>query len=153
MSKLTSAAILLVIAGCSGAPESNAEPKETPLAIKASDPSLQWGACPPIFPKGCEITVLHGAPDKPNADVLLRVPGGYDIPPHRHTSAERMILISGNMQVEYAGSAAKSLAAGDYAYGPAGLPHRAACAGTEACTLFIAFERPVDATPAELSSS
>ena len=161
MRKFIGLTLLLAIAGCSGGPQDKADPKAepredskaAPLAIKASDPALQWGACPPIFPQGCEITVLHGAPDKPNADVFLRVPGGYEIPPHRHSSAERMILVSGTLQVEYAGVAPAILNAGDYAFGPAAMPHRATCTGQEACTLFIAFEGPVDAEVAEMTAS
>jgi hypothetical protein len=78
------------------------------------------GGMPGDFPGGCEITVLQGDPAKPNADALLRVPGGYEIPPHSHTSAERMILVSGTMTVDYQGHPAATLNAGDYAYGPAG---------------------------------
>lgn len=122
---------------------------EAPLTRLAQDPELQWGACPEIFPAGCEITVLHGDPARPNADVFLRVPGGYQIPPHTHTSVERMILVTGELNVQYQGSPASVLTAGEYAFGPAGLPHQANCASTDACTLFIAFEGPVDALPFE----
>lgn len=120
---------------------------EPPLALAVDDSTLKWGACPPVFPKGCEITVLHGDPARPNADIFLRVPAGYEIPPHRHTSAERMILATGQLRVKYEGAPAATLTAGSYAYGPAGRPHRASCIGTEPCTLFIAFEGPVDALP------
>jgi quercetin dioxygenase-like cupin family protein len=109
------------------------------------DAALQWGPCPDLFPPGCEITVVHGDPARPNADVFLRVPGGYELPAHSHTSAERMILIAGELDVKYQGAEASALTAGEYAYGPAGLPHRANCASAEACVLFIAFEGPVDA--------
>lgn len=120
-----------------------------PLAIAAGDTALKWGPCPPIFTTpGCEIAVLNGDPAKPNADVFLRVPGGYAIPPHRHSSAERMILVTGAMRVRYSGSPEARLTAGSYAYGPAGLAHEAACLGSTPCTLFIAFEGPVDAEPA-----
>ena len=106
---------------------------------------LQWGPCPAIFPTGCQIAVLNGDPSKPNADVFLRVPGGYTIPAHSHTSAERMILVEGRLTVTYKGAPAASLTPGEYAYGPAALPHGARCAGGKSCTLFIAFEGPVDA--------
>jgi quercetin dioxygenase-like cupin family protein len=119
--------------------------REAPLTRLAQDTSAQWGACPDIFPPGCEITVLHGDPTQPNADVFLRVPGGYEIPPHSHSSAERMILVNGELKVRYEGAAEETLTAGEYAYGPAGLAHRAACASTDPCTLFIAFVGPVDA--------
>jgi quercetin dioxygenase-like cupin family protein len=115
------------------------------MALAASDPSLKWGPCPPIFPKGCELTVLDGDPPKPNADALLRVPGGYEIPAHWHTSAERMILVTGKLQVTYKGQPAATLASGTYAYGPAKLAHKASCLSKEPCTLFIAFESAVDA--------
>lgn len=107
--------------------------------------ALKWGPCPAIFPAGCQIAVLNGDPSKANADVFLRVPGGYTIPAHSHTSAERMVLVEGQLTVTYKGAAAARLTPGVYAYGPASLPHEAKCAGSKPCTLFIAFEGPVDA--------
>ena len=93
----------------------------------------------------CEIAVLHGDPAKPNADVFLKVPAKYEIPPHSHTSAERMVLVSGELEVTYRGQTPSMLKPGMYAYGPAGAPHKASCTSAEACVLFIAFEAPVDA--------
>jgi mannose-6-phosphate isomerase-like protein (cupin superfamily) len=132
------AALLLLAAGASSA----AEP---PLAVRVEDPALAWGACPPVFPTGCGIGVLHGDPSQPNADVFLRVRGGQALPAHTHTSAERMVLVAGRLRVKYQGAAETVLTPGMYAYGPAGLPHRAACEGDAPCVLFIAFEGPVDA--------
>lgn len=120
---------------------------DRPLAISQADAKLQWGDCPAIFPPGCKLSVLHGTPDQPGADVFLRVPAGYTIPPHSHTSAERMVLVSGQLDVTYAGHPKVALKRGDYAYGPAKLPHTAYCNGPEACTLFIAFNSAVDALP------
>ncbi len=121
-----------------------AETGDKPLVNALSDPALRWGPCPPIFPKGCQIAVLHGNPAQPNADIFLRVPGGYKIPPHRHTSAERMVLVSGKLKVRYQGTPAAILRPGNYAFGPAGMPHNATCLSVMPCTLFIAFEGPVD---------
>jgi quercetin dioxygenase-like cupin family protein len=118
----------------------------TPLTRQVSDASLQWVPCPEIFPAGCEISVLQGNPAAPNADVFLRVPAGYAIPAHRHTSAERMVLVEGELAVQYQGAERQTLSAGEYAYGPAGLAHNAVCQSQGPCTLFIAFEGPVDAT-------
>ena len=58
-----------------------------------------------------------------------------------------MILVTGKLHVEYQGAKPMTLAAGDYGYGPAGRPHRASCLGTSPCTLFVAFEGPVDTKP------
>ena len=118
---------------------------EPPLATPPGDPALQWGPCPPILPAGCQIAVLHGNPAEANADIFLRVPAGYEIPPHRHSSAERMILVTGLLRVKYKGTPEATLSPGHYAYGPAGRPHRASCLGDQPCTLFIAFVGPVDA--------
>jgi uncharacterized RmlC-like cupin family protein len=56
-----------------------------------------------------------------------------------------MILVTGQLQVQYKGSAPAMLSPGHYAYGPAKAPHGGKCVSTEPCTLFIAFEGPVDA--------
>ncbi len=124
-------------------------PAQTPLAIDPAGKSLKWGPCPPIFATGCQIAVLRGDPALPNADVVLRVRGGTRLGWHRHTSAERMILLAGQFQVEYQGSKPAMLKRGDYAFGPAGLAHKARCVGSAPCTLFIAFEGPVDAIAAD----
>ena len=107
---------------------------------------LKWGLCPAIFPTGCQIAVLNGDPSKPNADVFLRVPGGYTIPAHSHSSAERMVLVQGRLTVTYKGAAAAISPPGVHAYGPASLLHETKCAGSKPCTLFIAFDGPMDAT-------
>ena len=118
---------------------------QTPLARTFQDKDLKWGPCPEVFPKGCEVTVLHGDPAKENADVYLRIPAGYVIPAHSHTSAERMTLVSGTLKVKYKGNVPVVLKPGSYAYGPAGMPHEGTCQGKTSCVLFIAFEGPVDA--------
>jgi quercetin dioxygenase-like cupin family protein len=121
--------------------------ERTPLAIKVDDPNLKWAACPALFPDGCRLTVLHGDPAKPGADVYLQVPAGYRIPAHKHTSAERMVLVTGELEVRYQGRSPIVLQTGQYAYGPAGVPHNAVCRSAGPCTLFIAFDTEVDALP------
>ena len=122
-------------------------PSEKPLTLAFDDPQLKWNACPPLFPKGCEIAVLHGDPAKPNADVFFKVPANYTIPLHGHTSAERMVLVSGELHVEYGRYSPAVLKPGTYAYGPSKAPHKAFCTDSSPCVLFIAFESPVDAHP------
>ena len=122
---------------------------EPALAFAFDDTRLEWGPCPDFIPKGCEIAVLHGDPAKENADIFFKVPANFAIPNHWHTSAERMVLVSGELNVTYEGQPATLLKAGSYAYGPAKLPHKATCGAGAPCVLFIAFEGPVDAMPAE----
>jgi quercetin dioxygenase-like cupin family protein len=137
----------LLLAGASaGAPLSAQEP---PVTWTAKDSKLKWGPCPEFLPKGCRIAVLHGDPAKNNADIFLRVPANSTLPRHWHTSPERMVLVSGELQVTYDGQKTAVLKPGSYAYGPAKLPHKGECTKAGPCVLFIAFEAPVDAVPSE----
>ena len=111
-----------------------------------NDSTLAWGPCPTFMPSGCALAVLRGDPSKPNADVFLRVPAGSTLPVHWHTSAERMVLIAGELHVTFDGQNRAVLTPGTYAYGPARRPHGADCVSAAPCILFIAFEAPVDAT-------
>ena len=120
---------------------------EPALAWTAQDAALKWGPCPEFLPKGCRIAVLHGDPSKANADVFFQVPGKSKIASHTHTSAERMVLVTGELRVTYEGQKPTVLKVGSYAYGPAKAPHEAECLSSTPCTLFIAFEAPVDAVP------
>ena len=117
------------------------------LAVSSSIMSkgLNWGPCPAFFPAGCQIAVLHGDPSKPNTDIYFKVPGDYTLPAHWHTSAERMVLVSGELNVTYEGQSTTHMKTGMYAYGPAKAVHTGKCISKEACVLFIAFEEAVDA--------
>jgi quercetin dioxygenase-like cupin family protein len=139
----------IVVAVLAFSTASSAPQQEAALASTAEDPQLQWGPCPPFLPAGCGIAVLHGDPAKQNADVFFKVPAKAVIREHWHTSAERMVLVAGELHVTYEGQPMTVLKPGMYAYGPAKLPHKATCASSSPCILFIAFESPVDAIPVE----
>ena len=117
------------------------------IVVSEDNSVLQCNPCPEFMPAGCELAVLHGNPAE-NADVFLKVPANAEIAKHRHTSAERMILVKGEMEVTYDGEEPVLIKQGNYAYGPANVPHTAKC-GDQPCVLFIAFEEPVDAIPVE----
>jgi quercetin dioxygenase-like cupin family protein len=121
--------------------------QEKAITWTADDSRLQWGPCPAFLPEGCRIAVLNGDPAKANADVFFKVPAGSKLPLHWHSSAERMVLVAGELLVTYEGQAAATMKAGTYAYGPARQPHSGTCVSAAPCVLFIAFESPVDAVP------
>ena len=123
--------------------------QEPALALAADDARLEWGPCPPFLPSGCGIAVLHGDPAKNNFDLFLKVPAKSTLPLHWHTSAERMVLVAGELHVTYEGQKTAILNPGTYAYGPAKRPHDGVCASAVPCVLFIAFESPLDAVPIE----
>lgn len=145
--KITS--LLLVVLFCAAASSTPAfaqeVAKEEAISRTHQDPQLKWNPCPSIFPKGCEVTVLHGDPATGRSDVFLRTPANYRLPPHWHTSPEHMILVSGVLHVTYEGQKPSILKAGSYAYGPAKAKHEARCSNAGPCVLFIVFESPIDA--------
>jgi hypothetical protein len=62
--------------------------------VNADD--LKWGDAPPSLPKGAKIAVLYGDPSKAGPFVLrLKAPAGYKIPPHWHSQAEALTVVSG----------------------------------------------------------
>jgi quercetin dioxygenase-like cupin family protein len=123
----------------------SAQTTEQPITRNANDAALVWNSCPDFMPAGCVLAVLRGDPAKPNADVFFKVPAGATLPVHWHTSAERMVLIAGELQVGFEGQPRAVIEPGTYAYGPAKHAHSAACVSSTPCLLFIAFEAPVDA--------
>lgn len=118
-------------------------------SVAFDDSSIEWLPCPEFIGEGCRIGVLQGDPAKPNADIFFKVSPGSRVPHHWHTSAERMVLVSGNFHVQYDGQPEVVMTPGTYAYGPAKLGHSGHCAAGDPCVLFIAFEEPVDAVPTE----
>ena len=121
--------------------------QQNSVAIDIEDGDLEWGNCPDFMPAGCNVSILHGDPSVGNADAIFKIQPNTDIPMHWHNSAERMILIKGELDVQYEGENTKTLKAGYYAYGPAKKPHTARCNDAGPCYLFVAFEKPVDAFP------
>lgn len=122
---------------------------ENSVFKSVEDETLQWGPCPPFMPEGCNIAVLHGDPSIENADVLFRVNGKSSIPNHWHNSAERMVLLSGKMEVTYKNEKTSTMKLGNYAFGPAKKTHTAKCVSNDPCVLFIGFNEPVDAFAVE----
>ena len=135
--------------GISSAQMANSDIDESSVVRSFEDPSLEWGPCPPFMPEGCNIAVLHGDPSKSDVDVLFKVNGESSIPNHWHNSHERMVLLTGKMQVTYKGESMQTMDVGDYAYGPAKKPHTAKCISKDPCILFIGFGEPLDAFAVE----
>jgi quercetin dioxygenase-like cupin family protein len=142
LARRTTVALAVLVAGAALTLGQTPEPA---LNTHATDPKIAWGPCPEIMPAGCQLAQLHGAPSEPNADIFLKIPAKASFAKHIHSSAERMILLSGEMHVTFEGQKPAVVKAGSYMYGPAGRPHSGACASAEPCLLFIAFEGPVDA--------
>jgi quercetin dioxygenase-like cupin family protein len=126
-------------------PSPAATPAESAIFRTPDDSRIQWGPCPPVFEKGCDIAVLHGDPMKGASDAILRVPPNYAFPTHHHTSPEHIVLASGEMQLTYEGQEPFVLKPGSYVYGPSQAKHKARCVSAAPCVWYVGFESPVDA--------
>lgn len=120
--------------------------KESSIATTIDNKDLKWLPAPDFFPD-CSFTILHGDISKPNLDFFFKIEANTEVVNHTHNSPERMILISGDLEVQYQGEKPIVLKAGSYAYGPAGKPHKAKCLDNGPCVLFVAMVDPFDAVP------
>ena len=65
-------------------------------AVYMNASEVKWGDAPPVLPKGAKMAVLEGDPGKSGPFVArLMMPANYKIPPHWHTTAEDLTIISG----------------------------------------------------------
>lgn len=61
---------------------------------------MKWGDAPPTLPKGAKVAVLVGDPGKAGPFVIrLKMPPGYKVPPHWHSKAENVTVISGALSL------------------------------------------------------
>ncbi|RIA10563.1 quercetin dioxygenase-like cupin family protein [Flavobacteriaceae bacterium MAR_2010_72] len=119
---------------------------EMSIMKTTDDASLTWLSAPDFLP-GCTFTILHGDMGKPNLDVFFKVPANTEVANHWHNSQERMILVSGEMEVTYDGEPTQLMKTGSYTFGPAKKPHSAKCLDKGPCVLFVALVEPFDAFP------
>ena len=89
MTKLGIAAAVAVAGTILAPPLSAAEKILTPQDVK-------WSPAPAALPKGAEVSVIYGDPSKEGLFAMrLKMPKGYQIPPHTHPKPEVVTVISG----------------------------------------------------------
>ena len=100
----------------------------TGKATYANPDELQWGNAPSSLPPGMQVSVLFGDPAKPGPFVLrFRTAGEYRIPPHYHSRAETLTVLSGTFYLgsgeEFDPVAAHPLGTGGFHFLPSKTPH------------------------------
>ena len=69
-----------------------------PDQVMLNTRDLKWGDAPPSMPKGAKVVVLFGDPSKSGPVVArLKMPAGYQVPPHWHSQTENLTVISGTL--------------------------------------------------------
>jgi hypothetical protein len=89
---------------------------------------VQWGPAPPALPPGAQLSVLEGNPAQKGPITLrLKLPANYAIPPHWHSMAERVTVLSGALKVGMGDKldrqASQTLEPGGYVSLPANMHH------------------------------
>lgn len=66
----------------------------------ATPAELQWGPAPPSLPAGAQLAVLDGDPGKAVPFTMrLKMPDGYKIAPHWHSSDENITIVAGTFMM------------------------------------------------------
>lgn len=102
-------------------------------AVTLNVGDIKWGEAPADLPKGAMLGVLHGDPTKTGEfSMRIKMPDGYKIPPHWHTHAEQLTIISGTFTV-HMGDTMKAdphtLEVGGFHFLPAKMHHGAEVKG------------------------
>lgn len=95
---------------------------------------LKWGPAPAGLPPGSLMAVLDGDPGKEGPFTLrAKFPAGYKVPPHWHSVAEHITVLSGTFAIgdgdRFDKDAAVKLPGGGYTSMPAKMHHFAYCEG------------------------
>jgi hypothetical protein len=96
--------------------------------VIAQPDSLKWAAAPPVLPKGAQITVLYGDPDKAEPFVFrLKFPASYKVAAHMHPNDYDVTVLSGTMYLgmgdNFDPARGDGLIAGGYLHLPKGMHH------------------------------
>ncbi len=62
--------------------------------------AVKWGPPPPFMPPGSQMAVMLGNPAKKGLFIIRgKLPDGYTIPPHWHSTVENVTVLSGTFNV------------------------------------------------------
>lgn len=98
------------------------------MIVTPDDASATWGPAPAVLPKGMELAILMGDPDKPGPFVLrVKLPPNTTIAPHTHATPETLTVIQGSFEHDMGETMDKSrgrkVRPGGFVYLPAEMPH------------------------------
>ena len=127
------APLVLLGVGVSSAKHPATAPAGPSSHVMLDADSLKWGDAPPSLPKGVQMVVLSGNPDKAAPFTLrLKAPAGYKVGLHWHPSVERVTVLEGDFHLQMGNGAAAhshAFAPGGYAVLPARMQHAASTQG------------------------
>ncbi len=97
------------------------------------------------LPPGAEIAPLRGSLDIAQSESIVRIPPGYVVPSHTHTSEELYLWISGAFTLVSDKGEKTSFNGPAYISFPGSAPpHALICGEREPCLFYLAYTRPFD---------
>ena len=118
----------------------------TPIFTSAAD--LKWADLNPTGAPGVKIADVWGDHAKSGYGAFLRFPPGFLSPLHTHTSAIKIVVISGTYIQTPEGKTAMRMGPGSYVFQPGGsYKHVSACDKASECLLFIESAGKFDLKP------
>ena len=115
----------LLLAGLAALAAASAAP-----AQQYNPGQLKWGPAPPSLPRGAQVAVLSGNPEREGMfTIRLRFPPGYRVMPHRHPTEELVTVIQGQVSLgmgpAFVPRRARNFVQGGYSLMPANMNHYA----------------------------
>ena len=128
---LVAAAAIVTYAQAPAKSVAKSQPAAHPAAhaapmVNAAD--MKWGAAPPAFNAGAQMTVVDGDPSQPGPFVIrAKFPAGFKVMPHWHPTDESVTVISGTLAAgmgeKWDDGAMKTFTAGAFARMPKRTAH------------------------------
>ena len=97
---------------------------------------------PVIYDRDIGLRLLYGDPRTGAEHYLVRYPAGLKAERHRHTAAQTIVILEGELEVN-----GEVIGPGAYAHLPAGEPMHHAPAGDTPCLFVTIFDGPFDVEP------
>ena len=133
----------------SGEAKAKSAPKAkagAPIFMPAGD--LKWADLDPTGAPGVKIADVWGDHTKGDYGAFLKFPAGFLAPLHTHTSAIKIVVISGTYMQTPEGKPEEQMGPGSYVFQPGGnYKHISACDKGSECLLFIESNGKFDLKP------
>ncbi len=149
--RLLASAASLVLAAAVFAQQPAESKAKAHTAGKAAAPvfdspgDLKWGDLDPKGAPGVKIADVWGDHTKSGYGSFLKFPAGFLAPLHTHTSAIKIVVVSGTYIQTPEGRAEMRMGPGSYVFQPGGsYKHISACDKASECLLFIESVGPFD---------
>ena len=94
---------------------------------------------------GAEIAVIRGALDKDHSESVVRLPPGYFVANHTHTSDELYVWLSGSFTlISHDGKETEFNGPAYISFPGNAPPHALKCGTKEPCLFYLRYSRPFD---------